>query len=144
MAGLDLSGIGRLIGQWAIDDLRITRQEGVGDDTLDPATWQLTSPADSAVWAGKGAVLPIASGTVGWTRDDNADVARIVEETDARYVALIALDAVVPAQVGDTLHVDQLHSPSADPRLAGTRYEVVHLGAVASIAAVRNLYLKPL
>ena len=140
MTGLDLSAVETALNAWAIDDLRIDRDNGVADDELDPETLLLIPAQGIRMWMGKGAVQPLT----GYVDQGDPDTLRIIDETGARYRALIPLRRRVPARVGDVLTVDRLHSPSADPRLSGRSFVIVALGAPSSFAVVQFLYLKPL
>lgn len=136
--GLDLSGVAAAVDQWLADELVISRNLGESDDTLDPETGQLVSGGDVVVYAGRGAIQPLS----GYTAMQDPDVARIVEETGARYRALLPHDVTVEFEVGDALWVAAVNSPSADPLLATRVFGVVDLGAVSSFSAARFLYLK--
>lgn len=139
MTGLDLSAVEKAILAWAIDDLRIARDNGVGDDELDPETLLLIASEGEEVWAGKGAVQPLTT----FLDQGDPDVARIVSATGARYRALLPLREVIPARVGDVLTCDAVNSPSGDPRLAGESFLIVHEGDPASFAVARIVYLRP-
>lgn len=140
MAGLDLTAVEKAIESWAIDDLRIDRDGGVSDDPLDEETLLITPNPDQPVWSGKGGIQPLN----GFIEAGDPDVTRLVEEKGARYRALLPLREAIPARLQDVLTVVALHSPSADPRLAGRRFVVVELGQVSSFAVTQVLYLRPL
>lgn len=139
MTGLDLSAVERVILAWAIDELEIHRDNGVADDELDPQTLLLIPTEGELVWSGLGALQPLA----GFGDDGDPDVVRIIEQTGARYRALLPLRDVTGARVGDVLTVKGLHSPSADPRLQGRAFSIVHLGYPASFAVTSIVYLRP-
>jgi hypothetical protein len=138
--GLDLTGVQRTVEGWLVDDLAIARDNGVSDDDLDPETLLITPNPDEAVWEGQGAVQPLT----GDLSQSDPDVARIIEETRARYRALLPLGVETGARLYDVLTVAAVHGKSADPRLAGRRFVIVALGEPSSFAAVQFLYLRPL
>lgn len=141
MTGLDLTGVQRAVRGWLVDDLAVWRDGGVSDDTLDPDTLLLIDNEPVTVWTGLGAVQPL--GTSAIAADPN--VARVVEETGARFRALVDLDAdVVAVPYLDILTVTKLNGPSADKRLEGVDFRVVSRGEPSSFAAVQFIYLRPL
>jgi hypothetical protein len=139
VTGLDLSAVEKAILSWAIDDLRIDRDNGVADDALDPETLLLIASEGERVWAGKGAIQALTT----FLDQGDPDVARVVDATGARFRALLPLRETIPARVGDVLTCDAVHSPSADPRLAGESFLIVHEGDPASFAVARIVYLRP-
>lgn len=140
MSGLDLSAVEKLVTSWAIDELEIHRDNGVADDELDPETLLLIPSDGEEVWSGLGALQPLT----GFADQGDPDVVRIIDETGARYRALLPLRDPTGARVGDVLTVKALHSPSADPRLAGRSFSIVHLGFPASFAVASIVYLRPI
>lgn len=138
MAGLDLSGIKRLVDSWLVDEILVGRDNGETDDELDEETGQLIPTPDVQVYAGLGVVQSIS----GFSEVPDPDVQRVVEETGADYRALLPLEVTAEFVVGDLVRVTAQHTETQDPRLMSRRFRVVDLGGASSYAVLQILYLK--
>lgn len=142
MAGLDLSGVARLLDQWIVDEVEIAVDNGAAGATLDPATGKLTPAAPVVIYAGRGAVVP---------RDRapqvaDTDVQTIATETDGAYRLLLPLGAAPSAEprAGMKVRVTEANGTTPDPLITQRRFEIVDLGEVSSFHVGRFLPLKQL
>lgn len=135
--GLDLSGLVDVVNDWLVDGLVIARTNGEADDVLDESGGLEPGPR-TAVYVGPGAVQPLT----GYTALQDPDVARMVEQSGARYRALLPAGTTADIRVGDELWVNELNNPSADPLLLTRVFGVVDLGGATSFQGVRFVYLK--
>jgi hypothetical protein len=138
MAGLDLSGIKRLVDSWLVDQVLITRDNGEHDDVLDEETGQLTPTDAIGLYYGDGMVQSLA----GFSEVPDPDVQRIVEATDADYRALIPLEVGIEFVVGDAVRVMEQRGTTVDPKLTRRRFQIVDTGGASSWNVLQVLYLK--
>ena len=143
--GLDLTGVARTLDGWIVDHVKFTRDGGVSDDDLDEETGLLSDESDpEVVYEGRGMFQLI---TAEITQTD-PDVIRVVEETGAKYRAMLPIAPenaggdVSAIRVGDKARVVEQHSEPANPDLTSLRTEVVHVGGPSSFTVARFVYLK--
>jgi Family of unknown function (DUF6093) len=140
MAGLDLSGVRRVIDGWLVDTVRCVRDNGNADDVLDPVTGELVSPAAPVVYDGPGGMIPIVQADLA-----DPDVATYYQRLGARYKLLLPMGASdgVTFRQNDLWSVTAVVSTSGDPTLVGQQFAAVDPPAPSSFAAVRIIYVRP-
>lgn len=133
MAGLDLSGIARLVeGMVLLDTVRFSRP-GTGKPVFNPDTGLYAYPDPETVWEGQGAVLPAS--TPGGVSSLPIPTQQWADETRSKYRALTPWEAPV-AERGMLVTVVQVH-PGGDLALLERQWLVQDPSAAATLGAVR-------
>lgn len=140
MTGLDLTAVEKALDGWLVDDLEIHRDNGVSDDEIDPETLLLIPTEGELVWEGKGAIQPLDR----FADLGDPDVIRVMDETGAKFRALVSLRVVTGSRIGDVLTCKAIHGISTDPRLAGESFSIREFGGASSFAVTQFIYLRPI
>ncbi|MCL8016973.1 DUF6093 family protein [Streptomyces sp. AS02] len=133
MAGLDLSGIAKLVeGLVMLDTVRIT-EPGPGTPVFDQASGEYTYPEGAVVYEGIGAVLA-------QNLNDMTSVPVVgqpwTDETRSRYRLLTPLDAPIPGR-DHLVSVVQVHA-GGDLSLIGRHWRCLDPGRASTLNAVRT------
>jgi Family of unknown function (DUF6093) len=133
MAGIDLSGIAKLIeGMVLLDTVRFSRPGG-GAPVFDQATGEYVYPEADVVYEGPGAVM--AAGTPGGVTSLPAQDLPWVDETRSRYRALTPLSAPI-AERDMLVSVIAVH-PGGDVALIGRQWRAQDPSVAGTLSAVR-------
>jgi len=133
MAGIDLSGIAKLIeGMVLLDTVRFSRPGG-GAPVFDQTTGEYVYPEADVVYEGPGAVM--MSGTPGGVTSLPAPNLPWVDETRSRYRALTPLSA--PTAERDMLVSVVAVHPGGDVALIGRQWRAQDPSVVGTLSAVR-------
>lgn len=130
MAGLDLSGVARVLDDWIVDVAVITRDNGSADDQLNEDTGLLEAAADQELYRDRAALLPGTGGGV-----EDPDTQQVSDETGALYRMLIPHGLPVPqVRAGDVVQWVEANGTTPDPLLLRRRFEVDDLASVSSFS----------
>ncbi|GHJ34347.1 DUF6093 family protein [Streptomyces hygroscopicus] len=133
MAGLDLSGIAKLVEDLVLlDTVRFSRP-GAGEPVFDQNTGEYVYPPDEVVYEGLGAVQ--VAGTPGEVSAVPVPNQPWVSETVSRYRALTPLSAPI-AERDMLVSVVAVH-PGGDPQLLGRQWRVTDPSVASTLMAVR-------
>jgi hypothetical protein len=133
MAGIDLSGIAKMIeGMVLLDTLRITRP-GAGTPVFDPETGEYVYPESDVVYEGPGAVM-MAGPPAGVSVLPSQNLPW-VDETRSRYRALTPLSAPI-AERDMLVSVVAVHA-GGDMALIGRQWRAQDPSVVGTLSAVR-------
>ena len=133
MAGIDLSGIARIVEDLVLLDTIQFSRPGTGEPVFDPDTGQYAYPLDEVVYEGRGAVQ-VASSPGGVTSLPLPNLPWS-DETTSRYRALTPLSAPI-AERDMLVTVIAVHS-GGDQALLGRQWRVQDPGVAGTLSAVR-------
>jgi hypothetical protein len=133
MAGLDLSGIARLVESMVLLDIVRFSRPGTGEPVFDQDTGEYVYPEAETVYEGPGAVQ--VAGTPGGVSALPVPNLPWPDETNSRYRALTPLSAPI-AERDVLVSVLAVH-PGGDVSLLGRQWRVPDPSVVGTLSVVR-------